>query len=256
MAFSAIIRRAASSVSLLVIRAAVGTQRSYHTVLFSSLKKNSTVSQELCRTFIPTSLNFSSVTKMPSSDKSLLEIIDSEIKDAEESDDHNHVEEIPDGFPFEIQDNPGQQTISLRREYQGEIIKVEVHTPNLFTGDDGDENDEDDDDERSNQSSLALVISVSKGSGFRLEFGCTAYPDEITIDSLSVKDPEASEDQIAYEGPDFEDLDENLQTAFHKYLEIRGMKPSTTNFLHEFMISKDSREYLMWLKNLKKFIEQ
>ncbi|KAK9120847.1 hypothetical protein Syun_018464 [Stephania yunnanensis] len=51
-------------------------------------------------------------------------------------------------------------------------------------------------------------------------------------------------------------LDENLQRAFHKYLEIRGIKPSTTNFLHEYMINKDSREYLVWLKNLKKFIEK
>lgn len=51
------------------------------------------------------------------------------------------------------------------------------------------------------------------------------------------------------------DLDENLQKAFHKYLEIRGIKPSTTNFLHEYMINKDSKEYLMWLKNVKAFIK-
>lgn len=50
------------------------------------------------------------------------------------------------------------------------------------------------------------------------------------------------------------DLDENLQKAFHKYLEIRGISPSTTNFLHEYMINKDSREYLIWMKDLKKFI--
>lgn len=54
----------------------------------------------------------------------------------------------------------------------------------------------------------------------------------------------------------FSDLDENLQKAFHKYLEIRGIKPSTTNFLQEYMINKDSKEYLGWLKNLKKFIEK
>ena len=52
------------------------------------------------------------------------------------------------------------------------------------------------------------------------------------------------------------DLDENLQKAFHKYLEIRGIKPSTTNYLHEYMINKDSREYLRWLKNLKEFVEE
>ncbi|PWA97494.1 hypothetical protein CTI12_AA028640 [Artemisia annua] len=43
------------------------------------------------------------------------------------------------------------------------------------------------------------------------------------------------------------ELDENLQKAFHKYLEIRGIKPSATNFLN--------KEYTNWLKNLKKFVE-
>ncbi|KAK7845530.1 uncharacterized protein CFP56_009257 [Quercus suber] len=87
-------------------------------------------------------------------------------------------------------------------------------------------------------------------------FGITALPDEICIDSLSIKLPDASEDQLAYEGPDFNDLDENLQKAFHKYLEIRGIKPSTTNTLREYMDIKESNEYLLWLKNIKKFIEK
>lgn len=51
------------------------------------------------------------------------------------------------------------------------------------------------------------------------------------------------------------DLDENLQKSFHKYLEIRGIKPSTTNFLHEYMINKDTREYKNWLKKLKQFVQ-
>ncbi|KAK9152044.1 hypothetical protein Syun_010353 [Stephania yunnanensis] len=60
-----------------------------------------------------------------------------------------------------------------------------------------------------------------------LEFGVTAYADEIAIGSLSVKDLNASRDDIPYEGPDFGYLDEKLQSAFHKYLEIRGIKRST-----------------------------
>lgn len=115
------------------------------------------------------------------------------------------VEEIPGGFPFEVQDNPGEQTISLKREYNGETIKVEVHMPDLVTGDDNneDDNDDDGDDEKGGQSNIPLVVSVSKGDGPTLEFNCTAYADEVTIDSLSVREQDASEDQIAYEGPDF-----------------------------------------------------
>ena len=75
--------------------------------------------------------------------------------------------------------------------------------PDLVTGDNGDGDDDDDDTEKSNQSSIPLVVRVSKKNGPCLEFGVTAFPDEISIDSLSVKDPQNSEDQIAYEGPDF-----------------------------------------------------
>ena len=74
--------------------------------------------------------------------------------------------------------------------------------PDLVTGDNG-EDDDVDDTEKSNQSSIPLVVRVSKKNGPCLEFGVTAFPDEISIDSLSVKDPQNSEDQIAYEGPDF-----------------------------------------------------
>uniref|UniRef100_A0A5B7BWQ4 Mitochondrial glycoprotein family protein n=1 Tax=Davidia involucrata TaxID=16924 RepID=A0A5B7BWQ4_DAVIN len=253
MALSNILRRSASTVVPLAVRV-IGSQRHHHFAALFSAVNHSNISQKLCPTSFPSVLHYSSTSKRPN--ESLIRVIESEIKCAEESDDHDQVEDIPDGFPFKIQDNPGLQTISLTREYQGESIKVEVHMPDLVTGEEDDDNgDDDDDNEKGSQSSIPLVVSISKKGGPCLEFGCTAFPDEIAIDSLSVKDPENSEDQIAYEGPDFSDLDENLQKAFHKYLEIRGIKPSTTNFLHEYMINKDSKEYLMWLKNLKKFIE-
>ncbi|XP_057475119.1 uncharacterized protein At2g39795, mitochondrial-like [Actinidia eriantha] len=250
MAFASILRRSASAVVPLAIRA-IGGQRYHHhcSALLSAVNH-----RILSRSSFPSILHYSSTSKRPSSDESLLRVIETEIKCAQESEDHDQADDVPDGFPFKIEDNPGQQTISLCREYQGENILVEVHMPDLVTGDNG-EDDDVDDTEKSNQSSIPLVVTVSKKNGPCLEFGVTAFPDEISIDSLSVKDPQNSEDQIPYEGPDFSDLDENLQKAFHKYLEIRGIKPSTTNFLHEYMINKDSREYMMWLKNLKKFIE-
>lgn len=197
---------------------------------------------------------YSSQSKKPSSDESLLRVIDSEIQCAIETADHEQLEEIPSGFPFEIQDNPGVQTVTLKRTYQGEEIQVEVHMPDLVSGEQNDDHEEDEHDDQATQSSIPLLVNVSKKDGPSLEFTCTAYPDEIVIDSLAVKHPE-NEDELAYSGPDFHDLDENLQKSFHKYLEIRGIKPSTTNFLHEYMINKDSKEYLLWLKKVKSFVE-
>lgn len=74
-----------------------------------------------------------------------------------------------------------------------------------INGEEENEKDEDDDQEQEigTQSCIPMVVRVSKKNGPSLEFGCTAYADEIAIDTLSIKDPESSEDQIAYEGPDF-----------------------------------------------------
>ncbi|XP_020108645.1 uncharacterized protein At2g39795, mitochondrial-like [Ananas comosus] len=265
MAFSAALRRASTSAPLLR-RALGGGHGTFHSFLLRSLPSVSRTAPS-SPFASPFSSSSSAVAKKPSSDSTLLRVIDSEIKCAEECDDHDRVEEIPEGFPFEVQDEKGLNIITLRRSYQGESIEVVVSMPSLVTGEEPDrereaENGEDgegagEENERPSQSSIPLTVNVTKGDGLSLEFTCTAYPDEIVIDSMSVRENKQSdEEMLAYEGPDFNDLDENLQKAFHKYLEIRGISPMTTNFLHEYMINKDSREYLLWLKNLKQFIQK
>lgn len=92
----------------------------------------------------------------------------------------------------------------LTRDYEGELVKVEVHMPDLVSGEDNDVGDDDDDTEHPTQSTLPLVVTVTKKSGTCLEFHCVAYADSIAIDSLSIRVPETSEDQMAYEGPNFQ----------------------------------------------------
>ncbi|CAN8284795.1 unnamed protein product [Cochlearia groenlandica] len=191
-----------------------------------------------------------------SSEKMILRVIDTEIRSAIDTDDRDLEEETaPGSFPFRIEDNPGHQTVTLTRDYKGEHIKVVVSMPSP----DADENDHDDEEDgTSNESSIPLTVTVRKKSGLSLEFSCVAFPDEIAIDALSVNQTTviSSQDELANEGPDFEDLDENLKKTFYKFLEIRGVKASTTNFLHEYMMRKVKREYLLWLKNVKKFMEE
>lgn len=252
MALNYVIRRTASRVVPLAGRLIGVSQRYNHhsSSLFAAINCSSCPCQKVFGRALPSSLHHYS--SRPASDESLIRVLHSEIDCAR--DDGPSEVEIPEDFPFKIEDTPGLQTVTLTREYLGETITVEVHMSNLITGEEGDDGD-DDQEEKGSPSQLPLVVRVSKSKGPCLEFGCTAYPDEITIDSLSIKDPNDSEDHVAYEGPDFLDLDENLQKAFHKYLEIRGIRPSATNFLHDYMINKDAQEYMNWLQNVKKFVE-
>lgn len=118
------------------------------------------------------------------------------------------MEEIPVGFPFEIQDQKGMNSVTLKRNYHGESIEVIVSMPSLVTGEEPDNqpdnNEDDDQEERPNQSSIPLTVILSKGKGPSLEFSCAAYPDEVAIDSMSIRENKESDDEmLAYEGPDF-----------------------------------------------------
>nr|XP_010932135.1 uncharacterized protein At2g39795, mitochondrial [Elaeis guineensis] len=202
------------------------------------------------------SLRFAS-SKVPS-DANLKRVLDSEIDCIVQSDPREQEIDLPDGFPFEIIDNPGDQTIVLKRAFAGENIQVTVFM-NLDAEGDFNENDEDGSEDDNNESSfqptISLVVSIEKGEGPFLEFCCNLNDDELEIESMVMKKRDAPDDQGAYQGPQFSDLDENLQKALHKYLEERGIKGSLFGFLHSYMMNKDEKEYLVWLKNMKEFIE-
>ncbi|ESQ40514.1 hypothetical protein EUTSA_v10014433mg [Eutrema salsugineum] len=207
-----------------------------------------------------------SAKKRASCNDPLLRVIETEIGFAEQADDYDRVEEFPSGFPFKMEDKPGSKTVTLTREYEGESVIVEIHMTNLVTGDKEDDEDDDEDEseedeyedkpEKPKQSNVPLLVTLSKKTGPSLEFRCTAFPDKIAIKDMWVTFPDnPSKDELAYEGPSFRVLDEKLRKAFHRYIEIRGIKPSMINFLHEYMINKDSKEHLLWLKTLKNFVQ-
>ncbi|KAJ0695174.1 putative mitochondrial glycoprotein [Helianthus annuus] len=254
MALSTIIRRSAPTVAA---RLLIGQQRALishqcGSALLVSVNRSKKITTEdsfLVPSVSRYSYSASTALTRSSSDDSLLRVIESEINCSEESFEPD--EGAPEGFPFQVNDNPGQQIVSLTREYKGEKIHIDVEPSALITGDD---DSSDSDDDKDSQSSLPMVVKVSKTGAPSLEFGITAYTKEIVIDSLTVNDPD-TEDQTPYEGPRFDELDENMQKGFHKFLETRGIKADATKFLHEYMVNKEHREYTIWLKNLKKFVE-
>ncbi|ESQ44892.1 hypothetical protein EUTSA_v10010645mg [Eutrema salsugineum] len=260
MVFAWCIRRSASSLAFVCARVA----RAQAVSVF--VNRSSLVvpkPSSLLRPFVSRGFLYSTATERLKSDQTLLQVIDSEINEAFEADDHDVDEGTTASgeFPFKIEDKPGHRSVTLTREYNGEQIRVEVSMPGLAMDENEDDMDDNEDgdvrNEKSNDTSIPLVVTVTKKSGLSLEFSCTAFPDEIVIDGLSVNHPEnSSEEQLAYDGPDFQELDENMRKSFHKFLETRGIKASATDFMYEYMMKKDSREYLLWLKNLKNFIQE
>ncbi|XP_026384098.1 uncharacterized protein At2g39795, mitochondrial-like [Papaver somniferum] len=154
------------------------------------------------------------------------------------------VVETPSEFPFKIEDKPWEQTITLIGDYGGDEIKVIVHMTTDHsstieeTGDD--QNHVQNKDSASDpQSSIRLVVTQTNFLGTTLEYGVIAYPDDFSIDSFYVKYARIPEENIYYRGPDYAKLDNNLRREFHRRLKIRGIIPSTTRFLHEYMANRD-----------------
>ena len=114
---------------------------------------------------------------------------------------------MPKDSPFEIIDNPGDQSIILKREFQGENIQVTVFS-NFEEQEDDEDHDEDnndeDEDDNASQQNISLVVTINKGAGPTLEFCCNLYSDNVEIESLAMKRPEdAADDEGAYQGPEF-----------------------------------------------------
>ncbi|KAJ1282650.1 hypothetical protein BS78_03G068100 [Paspalum vaginatum] len=199
--------------------------------------------------------------------------LDVEIREAQEYLDSDQQEPVPDNFPFEITDEEGMSVVILKRDFKDEKVEVIVSMPNLeggpeFDDEDGegegdvkgagkDEEEAEEDDESAGESSISLKVVVSKDSGPKLEFTCTAFREEITIDDmLIVEKTDDVEEKFPYEGPEFTELPVNVQKGLFKYLEQRGITLSATNYMHDYMVTKQAQEYIRWMTKLKDFVRQ
>ncbi|TXG58676.1 hypothetical protein EZV62_016505 [Acer yangbiense] len=131
MALNLMLRRVSSSLLPLAI-GTVGPPRTFHSAISTVL------GPEKCSFSRSSVVPFQRFSTKPTSDENLVEALQSEINCADQPTEKH----IPDGLTFEIQDNPGERTTLLTREYQDEIIKKGVDMSYV----DDDEEDEDEDD--------------------------------------------------------------------------------------------------------------
>ncbi|KAG4400276.1 hypothetical protein GLYMA_07G025400v4 [Glycine max] len=105
------------------------------------------------------------------------------------------------------------------------------------------------------QMHITVIVTISKGEGCVLEIMCSAWPDSIEIKRLFIR---ANEKIIAepYAGPEFMELDDELQYRLYDFLEVRGINDELACFLHQYMKNKDKAELIGWMKRVKSFIER
>lgn len=120
---------------------------------------------------------------------------------------------MPETFPFEIIDKPGDQSIILKRELGGEIIKATIFSDYEESPEDfADEEEEDEADgeegegeEDGGKPNLSVVVTVHKGEGPFLEIICNFDEEgyEILRMMMRKEGDEKNMDENVYQGPEF-----------------------------------------------------
>jgi len=111
-----------------------------------------------------------------------------------------------------------------------------------------------------------LAISITKPGNKAIEIRATAqdgtieiesigfFPKDALLDAQNTKD--ASEARSLYGGPPVDELDPELQTMLHQYLEERGIDEELASFLPEYVDYKEQKEYVKWLEDLENFVRE
>ena len=193
-------------------------------------------------------------------------------------------DEILDGVPagFQLKETDGDSSLELVTEYKGETIAVVFSITEFRTEEedydfddfeeDEDEEDEggkkgeiesgdqdesgaddDDDYEEEPDPSIDFNVHVTKGKD-TLTFECTTDGSIYSINTVNISSEDAPMDKLEYEGPNFEDLEENLQEGFFEYLHERGIDYEFSRYLFTVAMDKEQREYMNWLKDIQAFV--
>ncbi|XP_065867241.1 uncharacterized protein At2g39795, mitochondrial-like [Euphorbia lathyris] len=153
---------------------------------------------------------------------------------------------------FKIDDRPGEQWITMKRKFaNSEEIKLEV---TMF---DGSVPSPQASDVTKNNDILHLtfIVDISKGDCESLEIMCSGWPDSLEIKKLFIRRSDKMPAQV-YDGPDFNELDDELQESLYEFLEERGVDDEMAAFLHQYMKNKERNEYIRWMGTVKSYIEE
>ncbi|CAM6083210.1 unnamed protein product [Calypogeia fissa] len=162
--------------------------------------------------------------------------------------------------PWTLTDKPGQAPVILRRSYGEEDIAVTcVYQSDGYGDDENPEEDINSEDEDMDASGLGscvnMTITINKGADNpTLEISAASYGTQITIEHVYFWEDKDSKEAV-YEGPNFLQLDEEVQTQFEKFIKARGVNKELTGYLFTILADKEQREYMRWLQKVDAFLK-
>ncbi|SNX87942.1 probable Mrb1 - Mitochondrial p32 Family Protein [Melanopsichium pennsylvanicum] len=173
---------------------------------------------------------------------------------------------------WKITDKPGQDEVSLERDFGNEHIQVLFSVGDIDTAgplEDGEEDSpvemESSEQSENPQFPVRISATITKPSGSALMLDAFVQDGEVNVDNIAYyKDQELAtridaeadfQRRGVYLGPSFETLDDALQNQFQQYLVERGIDANLALFIPNYAEYKEQREYCTWLANVRDFVE-
>ena len=159
---------------------------------------------------------------------------------------------------FQVEEKSDKVEIFLKKPLSnGQVVVSFLARPPEVPSPEGEEQHADND----NQSWVDFQASISTGST-GLIFECSTTKGEVAVNNIVVAHDINKTDKVTnflnsqkqYRGPDFEGLDEELQTAFMNYLTASGVDEELATFIENYSLDKEQRLYMEWLGKVKSLI--
>lgn len=179
----------------------------------------------------------------------LVESLGEELK--YEKDNYAQPEELAAGPPagFSLTETDGDTLMSLSKEHKGERVTIDVMV-----------NDQPEEELVEDQSGAldadvgaVFTASVTKGDQ-SLVFECKSDGQYFSVLHVSLEPAGGEEEESAYSGPVYEELDEKLQAHLEHYLAERGVNEELGAYLLPLIHDKEQREYVRWLARVQAFV--
>jgi len=187
----------------------------------------------------------------------VVKTLTSEIKHEEEQyEQAKEIRKFLKSTEFKLVESEGDVNMMLEREVGDKVVRIEWQLTSPFDPDADAEGEEGGYD----QEATDFCITVeSKANGTGLSFYCSTQTGEdhryVIGNVKTFSSAEDREGVSAYNGPEFEDVDDKLQEAFDEYLAEVGMNNEVCDFIDAVALDKEQREYIRWLKKAKEFLE-
>lgn len=168
---------------------------------------------------------------------------------------------------FTLKETPGNMEVVLEGSVAGDSVRVKFDAQDVIELEDeydGDEEENDEaeyDEEESEEEEedelpgIRFVADVTRDNQ-GLQFECVASSN-VTIERVRfLKDfAAAKDDESRYFGPNFIDLELDVQEKLYEYLADRKVDDNLAQFITQYADLKEQREYLSFLEDATKFVK-